>query len=333
MTNKKEIEIEDFLYENPWLIDPSYEIARIKGEKVHGRQVNVGNEVTGGRYVDLLLKDTLSGRPVIVELKKDEIQRKDIGQTLEYRALFLVLPDNIREQFNNEFGKNYIVPKLVVIGENCTEEIRLSANLAGIEVKELKRKIKKSIDIEKVVKEFRDYREFIEQKSMSFRGKISKIEKWFDILQETCKEVEGELEAYGFESISGENFWTGTDLPFMDFGVRTTGKFKKYICGFYEFYLYTEDETYDLPYDSDFFYGEIWFADFKEEIIENKEAEKYVRDGLRHKEIKEVRIDQEGKSFITDIPRHYLEDNKELKSIFKKYIELSLELRKIYGNV
>ena len=70
----------------------------------------------------------------------------------------------------------------------------------------------------------------------------------------------------------------------------------------------------------------------KMELKKKKEAEKHVRDALSHKEIKEVRIYQGAKSFITDISRHYLEDNKELNSIFKKYIELSLGLRKIYGN-
>jgi len=329
MSNKKEIEIEDYLYKNPWLINPSYEIARIKGEKVNGRQVNVGNEVSGGRYIDLLLKDTLSGRPVIVELKKDEIQRKDIGQTLEYRTLLLVLPDDIREQFSSEFGKIYLVPKLVLVGENCTEEVRLSANLAGIEIKELKRKDISIIDIKKVKKEFESYHNLIYREGSSLRGRIGKIKIWFEILNAVSKEFN--MLAYGGDIILS-NSWTGSSFPFMDFGVKTSKDPIKYICGFHEFYFYAKDEKYDLPYDSDFFYGEIWFADFKEEIIKNKEAEKYVRDGLRHKEIKEVRIHQEGKSFITDIPRHYLEDNKELNSIFKKYIELSLGLRKLYGN-
>lgn len=330
MANKEfdEEKIEDFLYENPWLINPPHEIAGIKGEKGNGRQVKVEYDVASERHIDLLLKDTLSRRPVIVELKNVTLERKHIGQILEYRALSLALSDEKKNEFEQEFGNNYFVPKLVLIGENCPEEIRLGANLAGIEVKELKRKDISSIDIKEAIREFQNYRDSIEREGNSLRGRIEKIKKRVEILCAVCKEVN--LKAYG-SIVSMSGTWGKSVFPFMDFGVKTTEDPVKDICGFYEFYLDSEDEKYDLPYDHDNFYGDIWFGDIQKEIKNNfSEAKKIVKEKLKNNKIELLDSEFKEVCFVTKIPRRYLKNEKELKTIFKKYIELSLGLRKKY---
>jgi len=125
--------------------------------------------------------------------------------------------------------------------------------------------------------------------------------------------------------------WGKSVFPFMDFGVKTTEDPGKDICGFYEFYLDSEDGKYDLPYDHDNFYGDIWFGDIQKEIKNNfSEAKKIVKEKLKNNKIELLDSEFKEVCFVTKITRRYLKNEKELKTIFKKYIELSLGLRKKY---
>ncbi|MBU3108079.1 hypothetical protein [Clostridium gasigenes] len=79
----KEKDIEDIIYNSPWLMDERFVIPNIRGAKNQpGRQVNIGG-IRLNRYIDLLFKDTRDNRPVIVELKKCRLERENIAQILE----------------------------------------------------------------------------------------------------------------------------------------------------------------------------------------------------------------------------------------------------------
>lgn len=128
----KESFVEDLIYLSPWLLNESYLIPEIKGSRgEYGRQVNIGNN--NSRFIDLLFKDARDYRPVIVELKRGKIIRENIAQILEYRALIVSMTDDLKAEWEAEFGKNYYAPKMILIGDDIDTETMLSANLAGVD--------------------------------------------------------------------------------------------------------------------------------------------------------------------------------------------------------
>jgi len=128
-----EAQLEDLIYENIWLLDERFSIAKIKGAKVFGRQVNVGRD--SNRHIDILCKDDRDNRPVIVELKIDSIKRNHIAQLLEYRALLISLEEEYKDEWQKEFGSNYFIPKLFLVGKKGDVQSEISASLAGIQIK------------------------------------------------------------------------------------------------------------------------------------------------------------------------------------------------------
>lgn len=157
-----ERDIEDIIYDNPWLLDTNLIVPKIIGRKGYGRQINIGNGKRD-RFIDLLFKDIRDSRPVIVELKREKLQRENIAQILEYKALMISMSDEIRSEWKREFDINYFCPKLILVGLECPEEVLVSANLAGIEVRTLGNKKYKEIDLDKIdvtrmnVKEINDF--------------------------------------------------------------------------------------------------------------------------------------------------------------------------------
>ncbi|MGL5255746.1 MAG: hypothetical protein ACRC76_01820 [Proteocatella sp.] len=135
--NLLEKDIEDIIYSSPWMLDERYIIPKIKGSRNEfGRQINIGRECLN-RYIDLLFKDTRDERPVIVELKKNKLKRADIGQILEYKALLVSMEESNKNEWQSEFGKNYYYPKLILIGTEASEEVKITANLSGVEIRTL----------------------------------------------------------------------------------------------------------------------------------------------------------------------------------------------------
>ena len=132
-----EKDIEDIIYNSPWLLDERYVIPRIKGIRdEYGRQINIGRNGFN-RYIDLVFKDSRDDRPVIVELKKESLNRENIAQILEYKALIISMDEEIKMEWQNEFQQNYYCPKLILIGTTASEEVKISANLAGVEIRTL----------------------------------------------------------------------------------------------------------------------------------------------------------------------------------------------------
>jgi len=113
-----EKQIEDVLQHNPDIIED--------GLIFLDRQVPLGN-----RRIDLMFSDKDS-QILVVELKKGEIQRKDIGQIIEYMGYFL--------ERKNELKHDTSI-RTMLIGSKVPDQIQLSLNYFGVEWKELDKDI------------------------------------------------------------------------------------------------------------------------------------------------------------------------------------------------
>jgi tetratricopeptide (TPR) repeat protein len=82
LENLTEKELEEFIYGNPEVIE--------RGLKPVHRQYSIEN-----RRIDLIFEDSLN-RKLLIELKKGEIRRTDIGQLLEYYGIVCEKIDDIR---------------------------------------------------------------------------------------------------------------------------------------------------------------------------------------------------------------------------------------------
>ena len=90
----KEKAIQKLIADFPWLINLNYEnVPRLK---------NKGIEVMleGKMRVDLLLRERITNRPVIVEFKAVPFLRDNIGQILEYRARIISEIQNENSKLN-----------------------------------------------------------------------------------------------------------------------------------------------------------------------------------------------------------------------------------------
>ena len=312
-----EAEVEDILYENFWIINPNYEIPDILGSTgKNGRQINIGNE--NPRYIDLLFKDTLDNRPVIIEIKKDWIDRKHIGQILEYKSLIYTLSDSAKESFLKEFENNYLAPKLLLIGYDIKPQIQLMANMAGIETRIFGDEIKKlKLNPTELKNQLKSLRLVIENR-LELKSKPEFIKNFSKELNDVVKNIHADLRSPTQKIRGGYN-----DEPiFFDQKVQ----FNNYcICGFYEYSMYD-----DLLINENHFYVDLYYDDtkFTDEAINyiniNYPEEKYALDELE--KIKNLI------GIPIKIHRNELKTDKNRKRIFKKYVKMAIELKSNIGD-
>jgi len=109
-----EKQIEDVLQTNPELIE--------KGLTFIDRQIPLGN-----RRIDLMFTDK-DEQLLVVELKRGEIRRKDIGQIIEYMGYFLERKNELK------IGTSI---RTMLIGSKVPEPMQLSLTYYGVEWKEI----------------------------------------------------------------------------------------------------------------------------------------------------------------------------------------------------
>jgi hypothetical protein len=315
-----EQQIEDIIYETPWIIDERFIIPEIKGvNKQNGRQVNVGKHTA--RKIDLLFKDTRDNRPVIIELKKGKIQRENIAQILEYRALVNSLENEIKEEWVSVFQQNYYAPKMILIGESASDEAILTANLTGIELK-----VFSSSNMEKGFDSFTELKVKLKEWD-SFRksGNRTLIEReeWIEgIISQINNVIEKNFKDLTTinKPSSIRNSYTGGVYPFIDIPVSYL---ENLIIGFYEY----ADE--DLPFDDKFIYCDFSYL---YELEENDKLKNHDYIEI-NKEIKGLGLKTmkypDYEIHVLKIPRTYIEKDvkfeKLLKDIFSKAIELFIK--------
>ncbi len=134
--NIEEKKVQELITDFPWLLNINYE--RIPELQNKGMEYNISES----KRIDLLLRDKLSGRPVLIEFKAVPYYRENIGQILEYRARVIPELTNEDSELLNVFGSVLVSPIMILVVPSCSQEARLACNLSGIEVYEYEKDIK-----------------------------------------------------------------------------------------------------------------------------------------------------------------------------------------------
>lgn len=322
----KDNDIAELLYGFPWLLDNRFIISDINGNQGKGRKVSIGRS---GFYreIELLFKDTRDSRPVIVEVHKAGITRDDVARILEYRSLVTSMDEELKSIWRNEFGNNFFAPKMIIVGTDASEEVIISANLAGIELKLLKGANAMELNfanINQIAEKLNQWDNFLKSGNRTIIERHNWVEEIFGKIRDF-------VNRYGNEDISTINSLCKTSLknsyvrgqafPFINIPIRYQDK---ELLGFYE---YCGSE---LPFDESFIY-----CDF---IIEhsyystNKDDETMKETVRRTKEI----LQQKGYDIIAyesgmatiRIERKFLENNEEFNKLLKKLFDDALTIQK-----
>ncbi len=328
----QEKHIEDIIYNSPWLLDERYVIPSIRGKLVPGRQVNVGRNKN--RYIDLLFKDTRDDRPVIIELKKGELRREDIAQTLEYRALMISADEEVKSEWENEFGRNYYCPKLILIGSSVTDEIKISANIAGIEVRTFEIDEGKLIDLEsleKIDRKLNEWNNFRKSGNRTLEDREDWVREIFEYVQEAVEEcgINSVTTAKKlYETTKRDSYIIGTVHPFLNFKIDYNGDFIAGIYEYYNEYTYSEEYVY-----FDFLIQEIYNYENRDAEILHKLEDK-AREILDSKGYN-INGFSDGMATIT-IPRKMLNNAAEFKTkliyLIKDAVLINNDITELYEN-
>lgn len=123
-----ESDLQYFIADNPWLLNPNYE--RVPDLLDGGIEFQIG----GQKRADLILRDRVSRAPVVVEFKFMPFYRENIGQILEYKARVAMSFTRENSVIYSIFKEYILSPKLVLVVEQCDDCSRIACNMAGIEV-------------------------------------------------------------------------------------------------------------------------------------------------------------------------------------------------------
>lgn len=278
-----EKDIEDIIYDSPWLLDERFDIPNIKGKvnRMPGRQVNVGGSKLN-RYIDLLFRDTRDNRPVIIELKKGDIVRENIAQILEYRALVISLEEENRIQWVDAFGNNYYCPKLILIGNSATEETRISANLAGVEIRTLSGEEKLEVEfteIAQITHKLNEWNNFRKSGNRTLEDRddwVREIYEWVkDVVNEYNNEELTTIKKV-YETSRRDSWIEGWTFPFINLPIFYKGNF---LVGIYEYY----DTTF--CYSDAYLYFDFYIQHYNEISKDSNESINKIK--LKAKEILE----------------------------------------------
>lgn len=315
-----EKKIEDIIYGSPWLVDSNFIVPKIMGaSNEYGRQVNVGKDKN--RYIDLLLKDTKDNRPVIIEIKKGKLVRENVAQILEYKALIVSLPEKQLHHWRDEFDSNYYAPKLILVGTEADDEVVLSANLAGIQIRTLTGLEKVELkfnSIGEIDTKLKEWSEFIDS------GNRTLIERseWLETIIEKVNNIIESIDSYDLESIkevpsiSSKRAYFGQEFPFLNLPIYYKDKG---LIGFYEYF------GEGTPYSDKYFYCDLAFLDEMEFHDDTDEkVEKILLKILKSKKYNFNEIDEDWP--VIKLNRNLLDDAAGLKKTLIKLIKDSIEI-------
>ena len=233
--NLSESELEEILYNSPWIIDELYDIPKIEGPSFLGRQINVGHDKLV-RKIDLIFKDRRDNRPVIIELKIVPLRRKHVGQLLEYRGLIHSMEDEMISAWKAEFGHLFNCPKLMLIGPECNVEVEISANLAGIEIRTYDNHYLKSLKFS----ELQHKLQFLTNNRQSGYPAVSQRQEWVEKirsrLEQYCtKSSQEDLSTVTEQSVTNKrnSYLQDIRFPFLNLPLLFNDEV---ILGFYEYH-------------------------------------------------------------------------------------------------
>lgn len=310
-----EKDLEDILYEHPWLISFDLQPVLIEGKNQwNGRQVYLPS-VNG--WIDLLFKDN-AGRPVVVELKAVEIGIEAVGQVMQYGGALKMAIGDDRTRFENEFGDLISCPRLMLIGPSINDRALAAANMAGIDVR-LYAKSPVSIAPRNWTEAIKETKALIESGEFpGITGRHELADRVWDVLNEACKIV--------FEhTLGGEGsswkkvIWWDVTAPFCDFVVKHR---EHWIVGIFEYCpLKDEAERNRLYFNPDEFYLSIGSRDLSEKNRVKQYEELKTRNDLF------PWFDLDG-NFVFRLPKTLfkVDQQRELRSTFITYLQLAKEM-------
>ncbi len=334
--NLLEKDIENIIYDSPWLLDERYVTPKIKGSRNElGRQINIGRNGLN-RYIDLLFKDTRDNRPVIVELKKESLKRENIAQLLEYRALVISMDEENKIEWKSEFGQNYYCPKLILVGTVASEEVRISANLSGIEIRTLTGIENLEVnfnDINDINDKLNNWNRFLSTGNRTLEDR----NEWIEEIYEWIKKIVDEYENKEVNTIkklcttSLKNAWiTDSVFPFINIPLYYKDRC---LCGLYEYYN-EETNFSDEHLYFDFVIQSIFYKEYENDEV-REEIETRINKILVSKGYNILSFD-DGMATVK-IPRRNLNDYNEFKAFLIPFIDdavyINDEIVKIFGDI
>ncbi len=114
----------------PWLLGLNYESVPDLPNK--GMEVLLD----GDTRLDLLLKERVTNRPVVVEFKAVPFYRENIGQILEYRARIIAEFQSEDSRLFKLFGGLLASPIMILVVPKCDDGARIACNLSSINLYE-----------------------------------------------------------------------------------------------------------------------------------------------------------------------------------------------------
>ncbi|MCD8534175.1 MAG: DUF4263 domain-containing protein [Verrucomicrobia bacterium] len=127
---QNENELQQFIAENPWLLNTDYE--SVPELPRCGLEYPAGDQ----RRIDLILRDRIHRTPVVVEFKAKPFLRENIGQVLEYKARVTMTFNKENDALFSLFQEFVLIPRLVLVVKSCDNFSRIACNLSGIHVYE-----------------------------------------------------------------------------------------------------------------------------------------------------------------------------------------------------
>ncbi|WP_160691669.1 hypothetical protein [Clostridium sp. C2-6-12] len=197
-----EKQVQELIADYPWLLNIDYEI--VSGLKNKGMEYILSDN----KRADLILRDRMTGRPIIIEFKAVPFYRENIGQILEYKARIISESTNENSVLKDIFADKIYSPIMILVVPNCSAEARLACNLSGIEIYEYN-KIVKEILIPEKKRNLEDFKKDFDIKDIPFNIDRDELVKrvYNDIKEVLCKEnlLDGWIE---YKKPSGEYFPT-----------------------------------------------------------------------------------------------------------------------------
>ena len=326
-----ERDIEDIIYKAPWLLDERFVIADISGSCGKGRQINIGRNGVK-RFIDLLFKDIRDSRPVIVELKKEVLARENIAQILEYRALIVSMDEKNKMEWQNEFGINYFSPKMMLIGLEVPEEVRISANLAGIDIKQLSGLDKLEVDfsqIGEITSKIEQWSTFLKSGNRHIDDRGEWVESVFDLVVNIIDDYPDDVSTCNAvcRTSSKNSYITEEVFPFINIPILYNDN---HLLGLYEYY---DDKVK--------FSNEHIYCDFVMNCVDrlkaNNELEgikNKVKDHLRSKGYNLVEFDGDTDYYpVVTIKRNILDDNKVLSKFLNSALDDAIIIKKEFDHM
>jgi hypothetical protein len=129
--------VQELIAKYPWLLNQNFESIPDSSLPRQGMEFYIG-----GNRIDLVLRDRITKRPVIIEFKAVPFSRVHIGQIAEYRAQVILLLSEENALLKNIFHSLLSCPILCLVVPSCDEIARVACAMSGIDVYEYGNDIK-----------------------------------------------------------------------------------------------------------------------------------------------------------------------------------------------